>query len=84
MRDDRPQNSSATTGLLPPSDQAQGGPAPRPLSLAWVPDGLVARTMALWSRKYGRPVSEAEAVELLLNVKRLAQALAKTCQEAEP
>ncbi len=47
----------------------------RPLSLAWISDELLARTQKVWSRAYGRPVSEEEAVEILRNVKQLAEVL---------
>ena len=47
----------------------------RPLSMAWISDELLAETVDLWSESYGRPVSDDEAVEILMNVKRLGEVL---------
>lgn len=47
----------------------------RPLSMQWITDELLARTIDVWSANYGRPISEDEAVEILMNVKRLAEVL---------
>lgn len=47
----------------------------QPLSMAWMTDELLARTIDVWSANYGRPISEDEAVEILMNVKRLAEVL---------
>jgi hypothetical protein len=49
----------------------------RPLSLAWITDDLLTYTREVWSKAYGRPISEDEAIEILLNVKRLAEAMQK-------
>ena len=51
--------------------------AERALSMAWIPDDLLAKTQRVWSKTYGRPVGEEEAVEILTNVKHLARALMK-------
>lgn len=47
----------------------------RPLSLAWMTDELIADTQRVWSPRYGRELSTDEAVEILRNVKRFAEAL---------
>lgn len=52
----------------------------RPLSMAWISDELLAETQRVWSKAYGRPIGEEEAVEILTNVKHLAQALMKAKQ----
>ena len=49
----------------------------RPLSMAWISDDLLAKTRRVWSRAYGRLISEDEAVEILMNVKRMAETLMK-------
>jgi len=49
----------------------------RPLSAAWISDGLLAETRRVWSKEYGRPVDEEEAIEILMNVRRLAEVLMK-------
>jgi hypothetical protein len=47
----------------------------RPPRPAWISDALLARTIELWSRAYGRPLGENDALEILENVGRLAEAL---------
>ena len=61
------------TEHVQPSTRAGG----RPLSMAWMSDDLLAKTRRVWSRAYGRPVSEEEAVEILMNVKHMAEALTR-------
>jgi len=56
------------------------GEAGRPLSMAWISDELLAKTQRVWSRELGRPVGVEEAVEMLTNVKHLAEALMKAKQ----
>ena len=53
----------------------------RPLSMAWISDELLANTIDVWSEAYGRPISEDEAVEMLMNVKRLGEVLLKAWRE---
>jgi len=53
----------------------------RPLSQAWITDDLLARTQAVWSEVAGKPVDEDEAVEILLNVKRLAETMWKAAEQ---
>jgi hypothetical protein len=48
-----------------------GDPMPR----SWISDELVEETRIVWARAYGRDVSDDEAMEILMNVKRLAEAL---------
>ncbi len=52
-----------------------GGAPERPLSLAWITDDLVTYTREVWTGQLGREVSEEEAVEMLVNVKRVAEAM---------
>lgn len=54
----------------------------RPLSMAWIPDDLLAETIELWSESYGRLISEDEAVEILMNVKRMGELLIRMRREA--
>ena len=55
------------------------------LSMAWLTDDLVAETRRVWSKVYGRVVSPAEAVEILMNVKHLAEVLLRPERErSEP
>ena len=50
------------------------------MSMAWISDELLAKTQRVWSRELGRPVGVEEAVEMLTNVKHLAEALMKAKQ----
>jgi len=50
--------------------------------MAWISDELLAETMELWSEAYGRPISEDEAVEILMNVKRMGELLIRMRREA--
>ena len=47
----------------------------RPMSLAWITEDLLQYTQEVWSKAYGVPVTEDEAIEILRNVKRLAEIL---------
>jgi hypothetical protein len=53
----------------------------RPLSLTWMTDELIDRTRAVWSQAYGRDISDVEAVEILSNVRRLAEATIRLQRE---
>jgi len=48
---------------------------------AWITEELVAYTQETWSAKRGRPVTPDEAIEMLINVKRLAETLLKIADE---
>ena len=47
----------------------------RPPRPAWIPDALLAETVEVWSEAYGKPMTEDDAIEILRNVRRLAEAL---------
>ena len=80
--------SSALVEILPDPGELTGFPdenrphvtlsGPRP---AWIPDALLAETVEVWSECYGRPVSEEEAVDILVNVRRLGEAILKAKRE---
>ena len=53
----------------------------RPLSTRWMTDELIAYTQRVWSAYLGHPVTEAEAVEMLTNLRNLASALLTTSEE---
>ena len=42
--------------------------------MAWITDDLLAETRRVWSLAYGRVIAEEEAIEILTNVRRLAEA----------
>jgi len=74
------ENFLARPGLFDPSEQTGRVPK-RPLSQAWITDELIAETRRTWSPIYGRVISDDEAVEILVNVKRLAEVLMRAKRE---
>jgi len=77
------RNSAERTGVPPgkaPDVTVSGGISDRPMSLAWITDDLLRYTREVWSRAYGRPVSENEAIEMLVNVKRLAEVMLRVAE----
>jgi hypothetical protein len=44
-------------------------------------DELLTDTIDVWSEAYGRGIGEEEAVEILMNVKRLGEVLLKARRE---
>ncbi len=74
------------TGCAPQVVDHLGGDAgarPRLMGQAWVSDDLLADTMAVWSKTYGRPVGKEEAMEILTNIKHYAEVLLKAAREAD-
>lgn len=64
----------------------QAGPEPgsvaaRPLSTQWLSDERIAEARRVWSKAYGRVISEDEAIEILMNVRRLAEVLLRAEEE---
>lgn len=65
-------------------DGAEPGPAAvRPLSTQWLSDERIAEARRVWSKAYGRVISEDEAVEILMNVRRLAEVLLRAEEEGK-
>ena len=58
-----------------------GGAVERPPRPAWITDELLAETIDVWTQAYGRTVGGDEAVEILVNVGRLAEALLEARRE---
>jgi len=52
-----------------------------PLETAWISEGLVARTQDVWGRYLQREVNRDEAIEMLVNVKRIAMVFYQAGQE---
>lgn len=70
-----PRNS---TGLSAPPGQGcpvSGAMPRRPPGAAWITDEAIADTRRVWSPYYGRELTDAEAVEILMNVRNLADVL---------
>ena len=79
-------SSPQLTGFLPPTGHT--GPEPdsgrvRPLSMQWLSDERIAEARRVWSKAYGRVISEDEAVEILTNVRQLAEVLLRAEEEKE-
>ena len=74
-----------SAGLTAPDEEGVTGRERdrRPLSMAWISDELLAKTIDVWSTNYGRPISEDEAVEILMNVKRFAEVLLEARKEVD-
>jgi hypothetical protein len=69
------ENLDARPLLLAPPPAPCGvddGAKDRPLSMMWMSDELIAKTQRVWSPLYGRAISGEEAMEILSNVKCLA------------
>ena len=69
-----------------PPESRHHGPAPelavlRPNAQEWMSDELIADTRRVWSAAYGRVISADEAVEILNNVRRLADVLVRAERE---
>ncbi|WP_145376705.1 hypothetical protein [Symmachiella dynata] len=63
-------------GFLPPNrhtgpETDSGGV--RPLSTQWLSDERIAEARRVWSKAYGRVISQDEAVEILMSARRLAE-----------
>lgn len=68
----------AARGNVPVS----AGPT-RPLALNRITDELLDDTLRVWSGAYGQTMTEDDGVEILLNVKRLAEVLMKSGQKGD-
>lgn len=72
-------HSSATLAGFPTTtghhEPESGSVAARPLSTQWLTDERIAEARRVWSKAYGRVISADEAIEILMNVRRLAEVL---------
>ena len=78
---------SQPTGF--PTQIGHHGPAPgsinaRPLSTQWLSGERIAEARRVWSKAYGRVISQDEAIEILMNVRRLAEVLLRAEEEKDP
>jgi hypothetical protein len=80
--------SAESTGLLSLAEQGcsrQNASDPSTTAVAarrvpgaaWITQTMVEDTRRVWSPRYGYELSDAEAVEILMNVRRLVQVLWK-------
>jgi hypothetical protein len=83
-RGGRPKEPEST-GFPGPDGQpvTDGTVAGRTPSTAWITDEWIERAIDVWSEVYGRPVTRDEAVEILVNLKRLVDVLLKARREME-
>lgn len=77
----RPAGLSTQTGHPVPEP---GSATVRPLSTGWLSDDRIAEARRVWSKAYGRVISEDEAIEILMNVRRLAEVLLRAEEEKKP
>lgn len=72
---------------FPAANEAQcddrPSPAGKPLSTSWITDELIADTRKVWSKVYGRLLEPNEAVEILMNVRRLAEVVLEIRRKGE-
>ena len=71
-----------STGFIAPDEPGCPSPAAipprspvRPPGAGWITDEMIEDTRRHWSPRYGYELSDTEAVEILMNIKRLAQVL---------
>jgi hypothetical protein len=51
--------------------------------MPWLTDDRIDQARLVWSQAYGRVISREEAIEILLNVRRLADVLLHVREESE-
>lgn len=81
------RSSSRPAGLSTQNGHHGGEPgsaSARPLSTQWLSDDRIAEARRVWSRAYGRVISQDEAIEILMNVRRLAEVLLRAEEEKKP
>ncbi len=60
-----------------------GQVAARPVPTQWLTDERIAEARRVWSKAYGRVISDDEAIEILMNVRRLAEILLRAEEEKQ-
>lgn len=71
---DGPEPTGHSLNVVAQCDQPSGNPANGPLETEWVTEDLIAYTQDVWGRYLERDVGRDEAIEMLLNVQRIALA----------
>jgi len=51
--------------------------------MQWLSDERIAEARRVWSKAYGRLISDEEAVEILMNVRRLAEVVLIATEEKQ-
>lgn len=77
------EKSPKTTGFTGKLEHARGAKIDRlrPAGTRWISGELLAETIALWAQTYKRQVSRDEAIEILMNVKAMAECLLDISKE---
>lgn len=73
--------SPQPTGFPTPDRQTGPEPGSGGVRPHWLSDERIAEARRVWSKAYGRVISSDEAVEILTNVRRLAEALLQAEEE---
>ncbi|MCO6454779.1 MAG: hypothetical protein J5I93_05715 [Pirellulaceae bacterium] len=70
------ESQSAISGSVTVHSQATPAAANDALRLhPWITQELFAESQRVWSAAYGRELPDEEVIEILLNIRRLAEAL---------
>ena len=70
-------HSDKSTEVFPAKKQLGNTPT------LWVKDDLITNTIDVWSKVYGRSISEAEAVEILLNLRNFVWVSLRVVQDKD-
>jgi hypothetical protein len=70
-----PENSTGFAARIEQGCVQPAAPPRRPPGAAWITDEAIADTQRVWSPYYRRPLNDAEAIEILMNVRHLAEVL---------
>jgi hypothetical protein len=71
-------SGSSAAYLAIPENQGKLSGYPGLLKQGWITGELIEDTRLVWSKRYGRVITVGEAVEILVNVKKVAEAFLKT------
>ncbi len=76
---DGPEPTGQSLNLEAQCDSFDGDRTP--LNMEWITEELLARTQDVWGRYLQRHVSKEEAMEMLTNIKRIADAFLCDCDD---
>lgn len=71
----------AITEILDKTTESDDMSTSLPYSAKWISEDLLTETRKIWSKAYGRVLSNEEAIEILMNVKRMAEVLIQMQKE---
>ena len=77
---DRPDSTGLCSDVEEHRDPAA---ADQPVAMAWMTDELIADTQRVWARQLRRDIPRDEAIEMLMNVKRIAEAFHLAAQTGD-